>query len=87
MGLIKPLTGVVVQSRIFLASSSTIKEQVLTIAHADILVQTHGSALGNLMFLKEVHSQSAIAQHLCRCGVGDPQCIAEPAVMRLPEGT
>ena len=50
--------------RIFQPSSATIKEQVHTVAHADILVQTHGSALGNLMFLKEVIQHAILSAGL-----------------------
>ena len=38
----------------FVAGSSPIEEQLLVESQADIVVQTHGAALGNLMFIKEV---------------------------------
>ena len=41
-------------SRVFTSIEHAVRDQLLAVVEADVLIQTHGSAMGNLMFMKRV---------------------------------
>ena len=58
------LTGMLMP-RIFRSEEHSIKEQVEAFMRADVIVLTHGSALGNLLFMKEVRLWLCLCLSAC----------------------
>ena len=50
-------------SRVFTSIEHTVRDQLLAVVEADLLIQTHGSAMGNLMFMKWVGLTSVSADN------------------------